>query len=207
MWLKIASWSFKYTMCLLWYEKLSDRLAFSMLVWLNIDSLPAPLHRIPVSPTTSCCLPARGVEVKMWGIIKRIWQGASSKHMLQMFDKMSVRVTHLVCLSPFAELFLLFEVAGIGAANRWPTKVYSLMLAWTWVLPACLLHKDRGREQIQSCKAPLNTNTVPVSQQASLLPLCTQFKHCPLLWLICSSAGIVDLFDVIVVLFSQRELK
>lgn len=160
MWLKIASRSFKSTMCLLWYEKLSDRLTFSILVWLNIDSLPALLHCIPFSPTTSCCLSARGEEeVKMWGIIKRIWQGASCKHMLQMFDKKSVRVTRLVGLTSFAELFLLLKVAGIWAANRWPTRVYSLMLAWMWVLPACLLHKDRGREQIQSCKAPLNTNT------------------------------------------------
>lgn len=40
-----------------------------------------------------------------------------------------------------------------------------------------------------------------MSHAASLLLLCAQFKHGPLLWLICPSAGVVDLFVVVAVLF------
>lgn len=117
------------------------------------------------------CLSARREEVKMWGIINRIWQGVSSKPMLQMFDKMSVRVTGVVCLFSLALLFLLFEVVGS----------WSLILAWMWALPSCLLHKERGKEQIQSCKASLNTNTQSLCPSKPLCSFCassSNIVHC-----------------------------
>lgn len=195
-------------MCLLWYEKLAGIFHFSVTLTSMAYKL---LHCISVH--TVCflladCLSARREEVKMWGIINRIWQGVSSKPMLQMFDKMSVRVTGVVCLLSFALLFLLFEVVGSWSSTKTgdpqrPTEFDTCLDVSFAVLFASQGERQRTNSKLQGSLK--HKRTVPVSQQASLHLLCTQFKHSPLLWLICSSPGIVDLFVVIVVLFSQRE--
>lgn len=126
--------------------------------------------------------------------------------MLQMFDKMSVRVIGVVCLFSLALLFSLFEVVGSWSSTETgdpqrPTEFDTCLDVSFAVLFASQGERQRTNSKLQGSFK----HTVPVSQQASLHLLCTQFKHSPLLWLICSSAGIVDLFVVIVVLFSQRE--
>lgn len=60
----------------------------------------------------------------------------------------------LLCCSYYLKLL------GVRAAQKHVTHkgLQSLILAWMWALRSCLLHKERGKEQIQSCKAPLHTN-------------------------------------------------
>lgn len=157
-----------------------------------------------------CQSATREGEADMRRIINRIWQAASSQCLT---DKRNVRVTRVASvfslfLVSIALLFLFVEIVGSWSGTKKDDPRRSKEFDACLDVSCVVLFVSPGERQRTHSKPQgsfKHKPTLPVSQQASLLLSCTRFKHSPLLRLICSSAGIVDLFVVVVVLFSQRE--
>lgn len=159
------------------------------------------------SLAVSCCQSTKTKgEAKVWRIANRIWRGASSERMLPMFVGWEGHTLGHCLLDPASPFLLCAAVGNWGGTHK---KIDPGRSGICLYVSCGVLFVSQGERQRRNSKLQGSFKHKPhgpcVSQQTFLLLSCTQFRHSPLLQLICSSASISVIFLSLLCFFPQRE--